>query len=198
MEGIEKITGRILETTDREIQGILERTENELENIKTSFEAICASARQEILDGAEAEGRARAARAERAAALEHKKAVLKTKQDMLDAAYRRAEDALRELDEKRYEGLLCALVLRESRGGEALCFNARDRARLGKTVVVEANRRLEEAGRPAGLTLSQETRDMAGGVVLLDGRVEVNCSFEVLLREERERGALEVSKILFG
>ena len=35
----------------------------------------------------------------------------------------------------------------------------------------------------AQLTLSQETREMAGGLTLRDGNVEVNCAFETQLRE---------------
>ena len=36
------------------------------------------------------------------------------------------------------------------------------------------------------LTLSGETREMAGGLILRDGQVEVNCAFETQLRVLRE------------
>ena len=38
---------------------------------------------------------------------------------------------------------------------------------------------------------------MAGGVVLRDGKVETNCSFEMLLRLQREPMAAEVARVLF-
>ena len=50
----------------------------------------------------------------------------------------------------------------------------------------------------AMLTLSQETRDMAGGLTLRDGNVEVNCAFETQLRVLREEMAAEVAGILFS
>lgn len=50
----------------------------------------------------------------------------------------------------------------------------------------------------AQLTLSQETRDMAGGLTLRDGNVEVNCAFETQLRMLREEMASEVAGILFS
>lgn len=50
----------------------------------------------------------------------------------------------------------------------------------------------------AMLTLSQETRDMAGGLMLRDGNVEVNCAFETQLRVLREEMAAEVANILFS
>lgn len=49
----------------------------------------------------------------------------------------------------------------------------------------------------AQLTLSQETREMAGGLTLRDGNVEVNCAFETQLRVLREEMAAQVAGILF-
>ncbi|MDE7218867.1 MAG: V-type ATP synthase subunit E [Oscillospiraceae bacterium] len=50
----------------------------------------------------------------------------------------------------------------------------------------------------AMLTLSKETRDMAGGLTLRDGNVEVNCAFETQLRVLREEMAAQVAEILFS
>ena len=47
------------------------------------------------------------------------------------------------------------------------------------------------------LTLSDETREMEGGVTLRDGNVEVNCAFETQLRILRETMAADVAKALF-
>lgn len=61
-------------------------------------------------------------------------------------------------------------------------------------VVTGANALLQGT---AMLTLSQETREMAGGLILKDGNVEVNCAFETQLRVLREEMAAEVAGILF-
>ena len=47
-------------------------------------------------------------------------------------------------------------------------------------------------------TLSQETREMAGGLILKDGSVEINCAFETQLRLLRESMAAEVAGLLFS
>ena len=39
---------------------------------------------------------------------------------------------------------------------------------------------------------------MKGGLVLLGDRVEANCSFETLIRLQRETLAADVAQILFG
>ena len=47
------------------------------------------------------------------------------------------------------------------------------------------------------LTLSQETREMDGGLILREGNVEINCAFETQLRLLRGSMAAEVAGILF-
>ena len=48
------------------------------------------------------------------------------------------------------------------------------------------------------LTLSEETRPIRGGFILVDGPVEVNCSFEAMLRLQREKLEKPAAEILFG
>ena len=47
------------------------------------------------------------------------------------------------------------------------------------------------------LTLSEETRPMRGGFIMVDGDVEINCAFETLVRLQREKLELAVAKTLF-
>ena len=47
------------------------------------------------------------------------------------------------------------------------------------------------------LTLSQETRDIRGGFILVDGDVEVNCAFETMLALEREKLERQAAERLF-
>ena len=47
------------------------------------------------------------------------------------------------------------------------------------------------------LTLSEECRNMEGGFVLSGGAVEVNCSFEALLRQARAPLTAPVTAVLF-
>ena len=47
------------------------------------------------------------------------------------------------------------------------------------------------------LTLSKETRDISGGFILKDGNVEVNCTFDTLVRLQKAETAGAVAKKLF-
>ena len=47
-------------------------------------------------------------------------------------------------------------------------------------------------------TLSDETRELSGGLILKDGSIEINCAFETQLRFLRESMAGQVADILFS
>ena len=49
----------------------------------------------------------------------------------------------------------------------------------------------------AGLTLSEQTRDIKGGFIMVDGDVEINCAFETLVRLQREQMEKKVADVLF-
>ncbi|MDE7053600.1 MAG: V-type proton ATPase subunit E [Oscillospiraceae bacterium] len=131
-------------------------------------------------------------------------------------------------DDQYAELLAKMAVKAAKTGREEIILNAKDRDRVGPQVVAKANVLLAEAVKPqpagkaakggkagavlsavvtganallqgtAMLTLSQETREMAGGLMLRDGNVEVNCAFETQLRVLREEMAAEIAGILFS
>ena len=120
------------------------------------------------------------------------------------------------------------LAVKASRTGrEQVIFSQKDRSRIGKAVVVAANEALVKEVAPelpdsltdskvgaflgkmvnsataqitgtGLLTLSEETRPIRGGFILVDGPVEVNCSFESMLRLQREKLEKPAAEILFG
>ena len=49
----------------------------------------------------------------------------------------------------------------------------------------------------AMLTLSEETRPIQGGFILKNGNIEVNCTFDTLVRLQKAETAGAVAKKLF-
>ena len=49
-----------------------------------------------------------------------------------------------------------------------------------------------------GLTLAEETRDISGGVILVQDKMEINCAFETLIRLSRDEISPQVANILFS
>ena len=227
MEGIEKITAKIVQDAQAEIARMNQETD---EKVRSIAEAAQAQADKETADTLARGQRAAQERLERlksAAKMEQRKLELAARQEMLAQAFDLALEKLCSLPEEAYVQLLTSLVLEASTTGkEQLVFSPQDRARVGKQVVVAANEAMVKQVAPelpdaitdtkvgaflgkvvnsttamvtgtGMLTLSEETRPMKGGFVLVDGDVEVNCAFETLVRLQREKLEKEVDQVLF-
>ncbi len=228
MNGIEKITGRIDADIQQEIDAIQADAKAQADAIAADYEARAKAEAEAILKkGAEAAAQ-REERLGSVAQLEHRKLTLAAKQEMVEQAFQQAMRELVGLPDEQYIALLANLCAQASRTGrEQVIFSQKDRSRFGKAVVTMANDILARKVAPklpdefteskagafldkvvtgasavlAGtgmLTLAEDTRPMAGGLILRDDKVETNCSFEVLIHLQRDALANEVAKTLFG
>ena len=195
MNGIEKITARINEDCRKETYAILAEARAKADEITAKARTEAKAVEEEVL----AQGRRAAAEREdrlaSTAQMECRKAVLAAKQDVIEEAFEQAHKQLLALPQDKYIALLADLAVQASvTGREKLIFSAPDRARVGKAVAAAAN---EKIGSNAALTLAEETRPMDGGFILSDGAVEVNCTFDTLIRLQRGTLSGEVAKVLF-
>lgn len=196
MNGIDKIIDRISGDAQREIDDVLAKARAEAEKITAQYQAQAKAEADDILTRGKKAAVERGERLASVAQLECRKEVLRAKQEVIDEAFQLALEKLTQLPQEVYVALLADLAVKAAaKGTEKLIFSVADRARVGKAVVVAANQKLGERGQ---LTLSQETRPMQGGFVLSDGAVEVNCTFQTLVRLQRETLSTQVAGVLFG
>ena len=215
MNGIEKITARIDADTQAEIDRILGDANAQAETIGAKYRAQAEAEDADLLAKGQ---RAAAEREERlisAAQMEARKSLLTVKQELVERAYQRALEKLCTLPREQYVELLAAMLVRaSSTGKEEVIFSPRDREDAGRAAVSRANELLAKEAAPelplgvaanvsalaqgtAMLTVSEETRAFSGGFILKNGRIEVNCTFDALVRSEREQTAGAVAKLLF-
>lgn len=228
MNGIDKIIDRISGDAQAEIDAILDAARSEAAEITAKYEAQAGAESEDILARGRRAAAEREERLASVAQLECRKAELGAKQEVIDEAFELALKKLLALPEDRYTELLANLAVEASATGkETLIFSAADRERVGKKVVAAANEKLAKAVAPelpgeladskvgaildkvvAGasaiingtgmLTLSDETRPINGGFILSDGAVEVNCSFDTLVRLQKAEIMGEVAGVLFA
>ena len=227
MNGIEKITAKIAADTEAEIAQLTAQTD---EKVRSIGEAAKAQADKETADTLARGRKAADERLERlksAAQMETRKLALGAKQEVLGEAFDLALEKLCTLPDGEYIELLTKLAVEaSSTGREQLVFSPKDRARIGKQVVVAANDTLVKGVAPelpnsitdtkvgallgkvvnstaaivtgtGMLTLSEETRPIKGGFIMVDGDVEINCAFETLVRLQREKLEKDVANLLF-
>lgn len=195
MDGIEKIIDRISGDAQREVDDVLAKARAEADKILSQYQAQAQAEADDILTRGEKAAVERGERLASVAQLECRKDVLRAKQEVIEEAFQLAMDKLTQLPQDAYVSLLADLAVEaSSKGNEKLIFSVADRARVGKAVVVAANEKLGDKGQ---LTLAQETRPMRGGFILSDGAVEVNCTFETLVRLQRGTLSTQVADVLF-
>ena len=205
MNGIEKITGQINADVQKEIDAALDQARAQAQEIEARYESQAQTQAEAIRRKGEQDAALRQERLVDVAKLEARKTILAAKQDMVGQAFDLALKKLLELPDQEYIALLAKLAVAASRTGhEQVIFSQKDRSRYGKQAVTMAKDMLakkagpradESAGR---LTLAEESRPMAGGLILRDGRVETNCSFEVLIHLQRDALSAEVARALFA
>ena len=204
MNGLEKITGQIDADVQKEIGAALDQARAQAKEIEARYESQAQTQGEALRRKGEQDAALRRERLVDVARLEARKTLLAAKQDMVGQAFDLALKKLLELPDQEYIALLAKLAVAASRTGrEQVILSQKDRSRYGKQAVTMANDMLAKKAGPratesAGmLTLAEESRPMAGGLILRDGRVETNCSFEVLIHLQRDALSAEVARVLF-
>ena len=194
MNGIEKITQRIASEAQAEMDRILGDARDEAGRITASYRAQADAEARELAAKNEKAASQHEERLVSAAQMEAHKIQLAAKQEMVEKAYIQALDKLCAMPEEQYVAVLADLLVKASSNGkEEAVFSKEDRERVGKAAVEKAN---QLSGKQ--LRLSEETQPIRGGFILKDKNVEVNCTFETLVRLQKAETAGAVVKKLFA
>jgi len=199
MDGIDKITARIRSNAKAESDAVIAEAKLEVEEMLKVYEKEAVKQAEETARRGELKAAEHYNRREAIAELEARKKVLEAKQEMLDIAFNRVTKAITSLPVDMYIEFLSRLAARNSRTGiEQVLLTKDDREKYGAQVLLLANGLLAAEEKHAGMSLSDETADIDGGLILRDGDVEVNCTIGVILQLIREEISGEVANVLFS
>ncbi|MGA1845242.1 MAG: V-type ATP synthase subunit E [bacterium] len=193
---------KIIEHIDAEIRQKNEQIRGEArekaERIRRQSTEDAAMKKEEILKQARKNAAERERRMLQMAQLAGRKAILTEKQNALTSLFAAALDKLAGLDQARYKRVLKNMLMKTVKSGrEELIVSARDKKNLDRNWLDEVNRQLlKERGIQGKLRFSDEARDMKGGFVLREGQIEINSSFEALLKYNQNELEIEVADSL--
>ena len=198
MNGIEKIAARIEADAQAEIAALNAECDAQCAAITAEAEAKAAEAYTKRMEKGKAECAVRVQRLGATADMEARKSLLAFKQEMVSVAFEKAVEAIVNLPREEYvEFLASQAAAASSNGYEELVFSQRDGA-VADAAAKRANAILKEQGREAHLSVSAETADIPGGLILRHGDIEVNCAADTLVQLYRNRLAGQVAGILFN
>ena len=193
MEGMERIRESILAEAKAQAESIVKEAEDKVKEMEEQAEKRAGENTQNRLTRAEVEAEEAQKRMLSMAELDLKKQSLEVKQSLIDKAFDKALDRLKNLPEEKYAAMMVSILGNAGiTGCEELIVPQKDRERFKKELLKKIN---DELGFE--LKLSGETRNMQGGFIVKSNGVEINNSFETLLRMEREKIETQIAEILF-
>lgn len=198
MNGIEKITAKLLEEAKQRADAVLSQADAQCRTIEADYEKRARQEYESLLSSGREAISAVSEQMESAAEQESRKQLLSLKQEMVSEAFLLAAEKISALPQEEYIAFLARQAAEASGDGQGvILLNARDRGSIGEKLIETANALLKEQGRPGELTLGEETRPIKAGLILKKGDIEVNSSVETLTELCRSEMAAKVARALF-
>ncbi|MDF2521911.1 MAG: H+transporting two-sector ATPase subunit [Clostridia bacterium] len=198
MAGVEKIKEKILQDSEAKANAIIADAKKQAQEIIDNANVKAAKKAEEIKKKASSDAADKLRISNSMLELEMRKDILSTKQQLIEETFKKALESLSHMNDGEYEAMLQSLVIKAvETGEEEILLSKQDKNRLSADFSNKINLNLAQIGKKGNLKFSDEARNIIGGFVLKSGGVEMNYSFEALLRMYRDEIEPEVAAILF-
>ena len=223
MNGIDKITEKIISEARAEAAGITDAAREKALAVSRGYAQKAADARAAIDGAASAEANAIMVRTKASLETVQRSALLSEQAAIIDEVFADAYKSIRGLNDEKYVSFITALAVSaltemtdtaeknlelygpDEDGEEIekyellLCKSDRDKY---ADALLESIHRSVIGRVPAEiidkLSVSKETANIDGGVILRYGNIESNCSLSLLFERTRAKLEAQVSKLLFS
>lgn len=196
MAGLDKIVSEIRAEASKAVSERLEKANKEAEKIMANAEKEAKEVTEKVLRESESHFLASKASAESAAALKKRRMLLLEKQKLIQEVIDEAKKEVLSLPTEHYFKLMEKLVKDNAVAGEAsIVFNAKDRERLPSDFEAKLSQIASEKG--GKLSISQETRQIDGGFILVYKGIDRNCSISSIFETNIEALQDKIQKLLF-
>lgn len=199
MSGAEKLKEKIISEATEKAEKVLSDARSRAAEIVTGAEKQADVRSKKILEQAQVEAGERRNRARTIAELDARKAVLGAKEELIEDTFLQALSRLQNMKPEESRKIIQPMLLFAAQTGrEEIIVSARDRELYTPEFLAALNDALEKQGKQGKLTLSVQAREILGGFILRSGEVEVNSSFDSILRMQRDQLEPDVAAALFG
>lgn len=191
------ITSRILDDARKEASQGLREAHDRVEKMRRENEETMAQKREQALAKAREDAIELRDRMLRMAELDQRKEYLGMKRQVMDDAFDQALSQMRGMQVDQARRVLSDLLADAAQGDEELIISKADEGVFDPEFLQKINARLAEMGKASSLKLSEERRELGGGVILRRGGMEVNLTYAAVLGEIRPSLEAEVAAMLF-
>ncbi|SFQ11791.1 V-type ATP synthase subunit E [Caldicoprobacter faecalis] len=199
MNGFDKIKQRILEDAQQEAERIIQSAEEKAREIKEAKANEVGKLKKRLTEQNMEAAREHKRRMLVSAQLEMKKKVLAAKRDMIEAVFRGVIERISSMADDQYREVIASMLLNAPlQGDEEVVFSVYDQYRLDQGFLDYVNEQLKKQGRKGQLRLAPDRGQFKAGFVLRGHEVEINSSFEAIVRALRIEMEPQVAEMLFG
>ena len=198
MTGIDKITAHIEADAQAEAKSLLDDAYAKAKDSIAEYDKLAHDEYVRIIKEGVKDCEDKVQRMQRLANMEAKKEVLAEKQDIIQKAFLSAQDRIVNLPEVEYIEFLATLASSSAKTGqEEIILNQRDKDKYGLRLLKAANEKLNANGIAGNLQLSEYIGKFAGGLILKQGSIEINCTIEILIELCKDEMSAQLSEVLF-
>jgi len=198
MAGVDNIKGKILQDAEIKTNEILEKARLQAKEIieKANQKAVLRA--KEISQKSAYEISEKKRIINSIVELEMRKDILTAKQQAIDEVFDKVLQKMVNFDNSKYEQVIFDMLVNSVESGEEeVVMSEYGKKKLSPDFISKANRELQAVGKKGKLKISDETRNISGGFILMSQGVEVNNSFEAIIRLNRDEIEPKVAEIFF-
>ena len=199
MANLDNLISKILEDANNKAKEIIDEAKKREARIIEDSINKAEEEKEEIINKSHLESSSRKERVISNAKLEARNNKLRTKQQLIDDVFTRAEQVLEEISQEEYNEFVknCILSM-DINGDEEIIVSSNYKNVIGADLLNLINGGLKTKGKVGELKISSQNRDIKGGFILYKNGVEINCTFEALVFSLRDELEDKILGVLFN
>ena len=196
MNNIESIVKKIADDAKLSAEQKIAEAQQEAQQIVSDYQAQADKIMQNAQAQAQKQASVIAERVESQSGLIRRNLMLQYKREAIEQAVQKSLEVLCAQDADKQVTLLSDAAVKYLSADAKVILNEKDKAAFGEKLVSEISRKLQAANKNYSVSLSADAGSMQGGMILAEGSIETNLSYEILVKNIRDELEGEVAKVL--
>lgn len=196
MNNIESIVKKIADDAKLSAEQKIAEAQQDAQQIVSDYQAQADKIMQNAQAQAQKQASVIAERVESQSGLIRRNLMLQYKREAIEQAFQKSLEVLCAQDADKQVTLLSDAAVKYLSADAKVILNEKDKAAFGEKLVSEISRKLQAANKNYSVSLSADAGSMQGGMILAEGSIETNLSYEILVKNIRDELEGEVAKVL--
>ncbi len=196
---VENIIKKIEADAEGECKVLRDRASRQIKQIQEQAKNQAKKEEESVLKHANEQAEKNMNKAIVSANLECRIKSLKVKQGVISACFEKAYNETLKLPQSDYLELMELKLLKfVETGDEKVTFGDLHREKFNSDFLNQINKKLVSMGKKGGLCISNASRHLKSGFILIKGKQETNASLEQLIKMLRHKLLIQINNVLFG